>query len=411
MKTSEELQVCWPRVELLRNIHLTALIDTLSHEARMAPESGIVEVFNAGQGRDDVIPLWAGEGDLPTPQFICDAAKQSLDNGETFYTYQRGIPELRSALAEYHQRVFGKAFAPERFFVTGSGMQSIQLAIQAIASSGEEVLVPTPTWPNIEAALGIRGVKPVSVPMREVPEGWELDVNDLESSITPKTAAIFLNSPSNPTGWVASEEVLRQVLGLARKHGLWIIADEIYALFYYGEANRAPSFYDIADEDDQIIYVNSMSKNWAMTGWRIGWISAPEALGQVVENLIQYSTSGVPMFNQRAAVSALNDGHAFLERQVALAKEGRKCVVQGLGALNRVRIAAPQGAFYLFFSIDGVEDTRKFAMDCVHETGVGLAPGTAFGNGGENYIRLCFARQRAHLEEAIQRISVWLPEI
>ncbi|MBO9424090.1 pyridoxal phosphate-dependent aminotransferase [Labrenzia sp. R4_1] len=377
----------------------------------MAPESGIVEVFNAGQGRDDVIPLWAGEGDLPTPQFICDAAKQSLDNGETFYTYQRGIPELRTALAGYHQRVFGKAFAPERFFVTGSGMQSIQLAIQAIASSGEEVLVPTPTWPNIEAALGIRGVKPVSVPMREVPEGWELDVDDLEASITPKTAAIFLNSPSNPTGWVASEEVLRQVLGLARKHGLWIIADEIYALFYYGTANRAPSFYDIADEDDQIIYVNSMSKNWAMTGWRIGWISAPEALGQVLENLIQYSTSGVPMFSQRAAVSALNDGHTFLEQQVALAKEGRDCVVQGLGALNRVRIAAPQGAFYLFFSIDGVEDTRKFAMDCVRETGVGLAPGTAFGNGGENYIRLCFARQRAHLEEAIQRISVWLPEI
>ncbi|MBO9418101.1 pyridoxal phosphate-dependent aminotransferase [Labrenzia sp. R4_2] len=377
----------------------------------MAPESGIVEVFNAGQGRDDVIPLWAGEGDLPTPKFICDAAKQSLDNGETFYTYQRGIPELRTALAGYHQRVFGKAFAPERFFVTGSGMQSIQLAIQAIASSGEEVLVPTPTWPNIEAALGIRGVKPVSVPMREVPEGWELDVDDLEASITPKTAAIFLNSPSNPTGWVASEEVLRQVLGLARKHGLWIIADEIYALFYYGGANRAPSFYDIADENDQIIYVNSMSKNWAMTGWRIGWISAPEALGQVLENLIQYSTSGVPMFSQRAAVSALNDGHTFLEQQVALAKEGRDCVVQGLGALNRVRIAAPQGAFYLFFSIDGVDDTRKFAMDCVRETGVGLAPGTAFGNGGENYIRLCFARQRAHLEEAIQRISVWLPEI
>ncbi|WP_286189745.1 pyridoxal phosphate-dependent aminotransferase [Labrenzia sp. R4_2] len=390
---------------------MAALIDTLSHEARMAPESGIVEVFNAGQGRDDVIPLWAGEGDLPTPKFICDAAKQSLDNGETFYTYQRGIPELRTALAGYHQRVFGKAFAPERFFVTGSGMQSIQLAIQAIASSGEEVLVPTPTWPNIEAALGIRGVKPVSVPMREVPEGWELDVDDLEASITPKTAAIFLNSPSNPTGWVASEEVLRQVLGLARKHGLWIIADEIYALFYYGGANRAPSFYDIADENDQIIYVNSMSKNWAMTGWRIGWISAPEALGQVLENLIQYSTSGVPMFSQRAAVSALNDGHTFLEQQVALAKEGRDCVVQGLGALNRVRIAAPQGAFYLFFSIDGVDDTRKFAMDCVRETGVGLAPGTAFGNGGENYIRLCFARQRAHLEEAIQRISVWLPEI
>lgn len=390
---------------------MTALFDKLSLESRNAPESGIVEVFNAGWGRKDLIPLWAGEGDLPTPEFICAAAKQSLDDGETFYTYQRGIPELRAALADYHQNLYGQPFSEERFFVAGSGMQSIQLAVQALASAGDEVLVPTPAWPNIEAALGLRGARSVSIPMREESSGWTLDASDLEAAITPKTVAIFLNSPCNPTGWVAKQSLLKDILDLARKHGLWIIADEIYALFYYGDGLRAPSFYDIAEADDQIIYVNSMSKNWAMTGWRVGWISAPPELGQVIENLIQYSTSGVPTFSQRAAVAALREGQHFLDSQVQLAREGRECVVNGLGALDRIRLSAPEGAFYLFFSVDGITDTRQFAMDCVRQTGVGLAPGTAFGAGGENHIRLCFARNQDHLREAIQRISVWLPAI
>ncbi|WP_420411694.1 pyridoxal phosphate-dependent aminotransferase [Roseibium sp.] len=390
---------------------MTALFDKLSPESRHAPESGIVEVFNAGWGREDLIPLWAGEGDLPTPEFICAAAKQSLDAGETFYTYQRGLPELREALADYHQALYSRKFSAERFFVTGSGMQSIQLAVQALASADDEVLVPTPAWPNIEAAVGLRGAVPVSVPMQLEDSGWRLDITDLETAITPKTVAVFLNSPCNPSGWVADEGSLKDVLNLARKHGLWIIADEIYALFYYGAGPRAPSFYDIAEDDDQIIYVNSMSKNWAMTGWRVGWISAPPELGQVIENLIQYSTSGVPAFSQRAALTALRDGQPFLDKQVQLAREGRDCVVRGLGALDRIKLTAPEGAFYLFFSIDGITDTRQFAMDCVRQTGVGLAPGTAFGAGGENHIRLCFARSRGDLEEAIQRISVWLPEI
>lgn len=390
---------------------MTALLERLSPQAREVPESGIVEVFNAGWGRDDLIPLWAGEGDLPTPDFINRAAKTALDNGETFYTYQRGIPELRQALAEYHQDLYGKPFSPDRFFVTGSGMQAIQLAVQAVASPGSEVIVPTPAWPNITAAVEVHGGQVVTVPMEHDGEGWGLDVEKLERAVTSRTSAIFLNSPCNPTGWVAGKDLLQQVLEVARRHGLWIIADEIYALFFYGSGRRSPSFFDIADPNDQIIFVNSMSKNWAMTGWRVGWISAPAELGQVFENLIQYSTSGVPAFSQRAAVAALTEGRSFLQRQIDLARDGRDLVVNGLGALDRIQLTAPEGAFYLFFSIEGVADTRTFALDCVRQTGVGLAPGTAFGPGGEKFVRLCFARRRDHLEEAIHRISTWLPEI
>ncbi|MEP4769965.1 MAG: pyridoxal phosphate-dependent aminotransferase [Roseibium sp.] len=388
---------------------VTSLIDSLSPEARNSPESGIVEVFNAGRERDDLIPLWAGEGDLKTPDFICNAAKASLDRGETFYTYQRGIPPLRDALAAYHEDLYGKPFSAERFFVTGSGMQAIQLAVQAVASSGSEVIVPTPAWPNITAAVEVRGATAVSVPMKESSAGWELDVADLEAAITPRTSAIFLNSPCNPTGWVANETLVKEILSLARRHKLWIIADEIYALFYYGDGRRAPSFYDIAEDDDRIIFVNTMSKNWAMTGWRIGWLSAPPELGQVIENLIQYSTSGVPTFSQHAALAALTEGQAFLDQQIFRAREGLDCVVKGLSAIDRVKLVAPKGAFYLFFGIEGVTDTRQFALDLVRKTGVGLAPGTAFGRGGENYLRLCFARRKDHLEEAIHRISAWLP--
>jgi len=390
---------------------VSSLIDRLSPAARNAPESGIVEIFNAGWGRDDLIPLWAGEGDLPTPDFISAAAKASLDLGETFYTWQRGIPPLREALARYHEDLYQRAFSPDRFYVTGSGMQAIQLAVQAVSGSDSEVIVPTPAWPNVTAAIEIHGARVVTVPMHEDESGWQLRIEDIEAAITPQTTALFLNSPCNPTGWVADERLLKSFLDLARRYELWIIADEIYALFHYGAGGRAPSFYDIAEDDDQVIFVNSMSKNWAMTGWRVGWISAPAALGQVFENLIQYSTSGVPSFSQWGAVAALTEGGNFLEGQVARARAGRECVLNGLKGLNRVKVVPPQGAFYLFFSIDGVTDTRQFALDLVRQTGVGLAPGTAFGAGGEHCLRLCYARSQHQLEEAVRRISAWLPEI
>ena len=383
------------------------LLDTLRAEALAAPESGIVAVMNHGRGREGLIPLWAGEGDLPTPAFIADAAARALAAGETFYTWQKGIVELRQALARYYGRHFGRAFDHEEFIVTGSGMHAIQLALDAVAGKGDEVIHLSPAWPNLAAAAGVAGARPVAVPLDYSDNGWSCDVGRIEAAITPATRAIFVNSPSNPTGWTADQDTLRAILELALQRGLWIIADEIYALFYYG-GRRAPSFIDVAGEDDRILYVNSFSKNWAMTGWRVGWLKVPPSLQQVFENLIQYSTSGVAQFMQRGAVAALDGGDAFIDEQVARARQARDLVCGILGRTGRARFAVPQGAFYLFFSVDGIADSRQAAFDIVDHANVGLAPGTAFGEGWDAFFRLCFHRRLDQVEEAAERLARWI---
>jgi aspartate/methionine/tyrosine aminotransferase len=385
-----------------------ALAEALRREASGAPESGIVEVATYGRGREGLIPLWIGEGDLPTPAFICEAATRALAAGETFYTWQRGIPELRRALARYHTDLYGRTFAPEEFYVTGSGMQAIQIVLAMVAGAGDEVVIPTPAWPNAAAAAGIVGARAVEVPMSFGNGGWALDLDRIGDAITEKTRALFLVSPSNPTGWTATREELTALLALARRRGLWIVADETYARFWYGEGSRAPSFLDVMDAQDRILFVNTFSKNWAMTGWRVGWIVAHPSLGQVIENMIQYATSGVAQFMQRAAVAALERGESFVAHQVARARRGREVACTALAATGRVRFAEPAGAFYLFFSVDGEADTRRLAMRLIDEARVGLAPGSAFGAGGERFLRLCFARNAEQLEAAVGRIAAVL---
>jgi len=383
----------------------TGLADALRREASGAPESGIVEVANYGRGRAGLIPLWIGEGDLPTPAFICEAATRGLAAGETFYTWQRGIPDLRKALARYHATLYGRDFSAEEFYVTGSGMQAIQIVIAMLAGSGDEVVIPTPTWPNAAAATGIMGARPVEVAMSFGNDGWSLDFERLAAAVTPRTRAVFIVSPSNPTGWTATLDDLRALLALARRHGIWIVADETYARFWYGEGVRAPSFYDVMEAEDRVLFVNTFSKNWAMTGWRVGWIGANPALGQVIENMIQYATSGVAQFMQRAAVAAIERGEGFVAHQIERARRGREIVCAALGKTGRCRFSAPQGAFYLFFKVDGETDTRRLAMQLIDEANVGLAPGSAFGAGGEKFLRLCFARNAEQLETAVGRVA------
>ncbi len=387
----------------------------LRAQATTLDDSDIVGIMNVARTKADIVPLWVGEGDLPTPQFIIDAATKSLADGETFYTWQRGIPDLREALAAYHARHFDIAHDPSRFFVTGSGMQAIQLALQALAGQGDEVVMTTPCWPNIHAASHVAGATPVHVELDFSENGWSLDMDRLAGAITEKTRAIFLNTPSNPTGWTASEDDLRAVLALAKERGIWIIADEVYHRFVYDRTRfpkgRAPSFYDVAEADDPVIYVNTFSKNWAMTGWRAGWISAPPAFGQVFENLIQYSTSGVAPFMQRAAATALNDGEDFVRFQVERAGRNRDTLCDALVATGRVRLARPDGAFYLFFQIDGMEDSKKVAMRLIEEANVGLAPGTGFYTGGKPFLRLCFMRDPAQIVEGTKRIVDWIERL
>lgn len=383
------------------------LHDHLRPEALQAPESGIVAVMSHGRLKPGIIPMWAGEGDLPTPSFISDAAVAGLAAGETFYTWQRGIPELREALARYHARHFGQAFAPEEFIVCGSGMHAIQLAIDAVAGHGDEVVYLSPAWPNFAAAVGVAGARPVPVVLDPSDNGWACDMDKVRAAITPGTKALFVNTPSNPTGWTADRETLAALLDLARETGIWLIADEIYSLFHYG-GGRAPSFLDIARPDDRILFVNSFSKNWAMTGWRIGWIRVHPDLQQVFENLVQYSNSGVPAFLQRGAVAALDHGDAFVAEQVARARAARDILCERLLATGRVDLTPPAGAFYLFFRIEGVDDTAAAAFDIVDEANVGLAPGTAFGAGGAPCFRMCFHRRLDQIEEAADRLARWI---
>ncbi|GEO14348.1 pyridoxal phosphate-dependent aminotransferase [Microvirga aerophila] len=386
----------------------------LRPEAELAPTSGIVDVFNYGRNRQGIIPLWVGEGHLPTPSFICDAAARSLAAGETFYTYQRGIPELRQALASYHERLYGAPVDPERFFVTSGGMPAIQIAMRMIAGVGDEVLISTPAWPNFGGAISISGARPVGVPMNFDQRGWSLDFERLEQAITPRTRAIVINSPANPTGWTASHDDLRAILDLARKHGIWIVADEIYGRFIYDPTltvdGRAPSFRDVMTPEDRILFIQTFSKNWAMTGWRIGWLEAPPALGQIIENLIQYQSSGTPVFSQRAAVAALEQGEDFVAMQIANARTGRD-IVGHLAETGLVDLPPPSGAFYSFFRIRGARNSNEIAFRLVDEANVGLAPGSAFGEAGEGYLRLCYARRAEDLEEAVRRISAALPKL
>ena len=384
-----------------------SLIASLSPRAQSAPESGIVEVVNYARGREGLIPLWVGEGDLPTPAFIGDAAADALKAGETFYTWQRGIPELRQALSNYYARHFGVSLPDEHFYVTGSGMQAIQIAVQALTAPGDEMIYLTPAWPNIAAALDIAGARAVGVELQFSGGRWSLDLDRLESAVTPKTKALFINTPSNPTGWTATREDLAAILALARRHGLWIMADEIYARYFYAGA-RAPSFLDVMAPDDRVIFVNSFSKNWSMTGWRVGWIVAPPQIGQVLENLIQYSTSGVAQFLQKGAVAALEAGDAFVQSNIDKATAARDILCDALIATNRVETLKPDGAIYAFLKIDGVTDSRAAAIDIVDRTGVGLAPGTAFGAGGELFMRACFLRDPAHVAEAAARLSDYI---
>ena len=382
-------------------------LNRLRPAALAAPESGIVAVMNYGRMLEGVIPLWTGEGDLPTPAFIADATARSLAGGETFYTWQRGIPELRQAIARYIERTYDRSTSSERIFVTGSGMHAIQTVVACFAGQGDEVVFIGPTWPNFAAAVDLAGGQAREVSLDWTAEGWTLDLDKLRDAIGPKTRALFVNTPGNPTGWTADRDTLEAILGIVRETGITLIADEIYGRFHYA-GGRAPSFHDIMEKDEPIFFVNSFSKNWSMTGWRIGWIEAPEAFGTVLENVIQYSVSGVAAFMQRGAVAALDEGEPFIALQVERAHKARDILTDALLSTNRVAVVAPAGAFYSFFSIDGIDDTRTAAFRIVDEARVGLAPGTAFGPAGAKFLRACFHRRLDEIEAAADRLQDWI---
>ncbi|MCY4191387.1 MAG: pyridoxal phosphate-dependent aminotransferase [Rhodospirillaceae bacterium] len=385
------------------------LLASINPRIASLPESGIVELVNYGREIPDLIPLWVGEGDLATPDFISDAAIEALRDGQTFYTYQRGIPPLRQALGEYLKKTYGVDISPERTIVTIGGMQATMETVQMLLGPGDEIVAPSPVWPNIKAAVDIVGGQVINVPLQNGNAGWTLDLDRLFDSCGHKTKAFFLNSPSNPTAWIMTREDQISIRDFAREHGLWIIADEVYGRMVY-EMDVAPSFLQICEPDDRLVVINTFSKNWSMTGWRIGWLVMPEALGQVYENLVQFNTSGVPTFLQHGAVAALEKGEHHVREMIARCRQGRDIVCDALEPLPNVHFARPGGSFYMLLSVDGEMDGRALAYRLVNEANVGLAPGSAFGEDSKRYMRLCFGVSLDKLKTAIERLVPILSE-
>ncbi len=366
-------------------------------------DSRIREISDLGMKLGDVLPLWFGESDRVTPGFIREAAKASLDDGETFYAENLGIPPLRQAIAAYQSRLLGKHIAPERIVVTNSGMTALMLVMQVLLSEGDNAIITTPIWPNCFEAARIMGAEPRLIQLRMGDGGWTLDLEELFASVDDKTRLILINSPNNPTGWMMPAQDQRALLEFAAARGIWVIADEVYERIVYDNA-RAPSFLDLAGPTDPVIAANSFSKSWSMTGWRLGWMTVPEGMAASFGKVIEYNFSCAPVFIQRAGIAALAGGEDFIAQIVADYRRNRDLVHQRVMGTGRVRMASPPGAFYAFMAIDGMEDSLAFARALIEKHKVGLAPGSAFGPGGEGHIRLCFAIAHDKLSEAVDRL-------
>jgi aspartate/methionine/tyrosine aminotransferase len=378
---------------------------TLSGPIAGLSETPISEVAMSVFGDPDVVPLWFGEGDLVTPDFVRDAAAKGLQAGETFYTWQRGTPELRAALSAYTERLYGIKCPVDRLTVTTGGMQAILLSCQLLLDPGDNIVIVSPIWPNITSATRLVRGEPKYVALDRKPDGrWTLDQQKVFDAVDDRTRAIFVNSPGNPTGWTMSGDEQRALLDFAKTRGVWIMADEVYARLIYTRP-VAPSFLELAGPDDPLIVLNSFSKPWAMTGWRVGWLTHPAGLGSQFAKLVQINTSGVPHFLQRGAIAALEKGDGFIAEMVDRCRAGGELVFQRLSANPRITIARAEAAFYAFFKVDGVEDTMAFCKSLAKDYKVGLAPGEAFGPGGQGNVRLCFASGAERLSKGLDRIE------
>lgn len=369
----------------------------------------IREVANAGMGRTDILPFWFGESDQPTPGFIRAAAVASLEAGETFYSQNLGRPYLREALSGYLSHLHGRTIVPERVAAIGSGVSGLMLAMQTVVAPGDRVVAVTPLWPNIVEIPRILGASVTRVPLSVANGRWSLDVDRLLAALTPDTRLCVINSPNNPTGWTIEPEGLDAVLAHCRRHGIWILADDVYERLVHDPALRsAPSFLAKAAPEDRLISVNSFSKAWSMTGWRIGWIAAPDAVITDLTKVIEYNTSCILEPIQRAATVALQQGEAEVARLRAHLRQTRQVLAAGLQALPGTVVPDAGGAMYVFFRIEGQDDTMALAKRLVAEAGLGLAPGAAFGPEGNGWLRWCHAVAEPRLREGIDRLAGFL---
>ena len=373
-------------------------------------QSRIREVANAGLGRTDLLAFWFGESDEVTPEPIRQAAIASLQMGETFYSHNLGLPELRQAVAHYMTQRHGPVEL-DRLAITSGGVNALMLATQSLVDAGDEVVAVTPVWPNLTAQAAIMGARLCCVPLQAHDGQWQLDIEALLVAVTAKTKLLIVNAPNNPTGWTLTRQEQQRILDHCRRTGTWILADEVYERLYFdASANGcAPSFLDLAVADDRLVVVHSFSKSFLMTGWRLGWLVMPPSMTAQMGKLIEFNTSCVSVFTQRAGIAALENTESITPAVVAHLKLCRDTLIPLLQSIPGLEVSAARGGMYAFFKLAGHTDSLQTAKRLVAEAGLGLAPGEAFAPESKGWLRWCFAsRDPQRLVQGVERLRRWL---
>jgi aspartate aminotransferase len=395
----------------MNSIETDALTPYAASLARV-PYTGIRELGELAMSMDGVLRLYFGESSLPTPAFIVEAAVRALRDGYTFYSENAGLPALRGAIAEQYRRLHGVDLDPDReIVVTASGIQALHLAIRSVLDPGDEALILSPAWPNGASIVALSHATPIEAPLVLGDEQYRIDFAALEAAVGPRTRVVVLTSPSNPLGWVAGEDEQRRLLDFCRDRGLWLLADEVYERIYYGGSEAgaaAPSILRLCDRNDAVHVVQSFSKSYCMTGWRVGWLVTRADVGQKLAQLNEFFVSHAATFAQVAALTALAEGEQELRGMVEALEANRDFCVAALRELPGVTVPRPDGAFYVFPAIDGLTDSVAFCRRLLVEQRVGLAPGSAFGAGGDGSVRISYAAERSVLEPALERLARFL---
>ncbi len=366
--------------------------------------SGIRKFFDIAATMKDVISLGIGEPDFTTPEPILQAGIRSLQMGETHYTSNWGKLELRQAISDNLKSLYGVSYNPADEIIATVGVsEALYLTMVAVLNPGDEVIIPTPCFVSYQAEVILAGGVPVEIPSK-IENNFQLDPDEVRAAITPKTKAIFVGYPSNPTGAVAERETLIEVAKIAEEYNLLIISDEIYDRLVYGfEHVCVPALGESIKR--RTILLGGFSKDYAMTGWRIGYACGPANIIKGLVRIHQYTIMSAPTTAQDAAIEALKNGNKYVEEMVTEYDRRRKLLVSGFNRLG-LQTFEPRGAFYAFPNIraSGMDD-ETFAETLLKEEGVAVVPGNAFGPGGDGFVRACYATAYEKIEEALQRME------
>lgn len=384
-----------------------SLLNGINRKVQLLDESPIRSVASYGMKKDDVTPLWFGEASSPTPDFICQAACKSLSRYETKYTPNTGLPRLCQAIAHYQNNLFSSHLTSENISITVSGTNAVMIAAQSCLNPADKVVVIEPLFPTLSAIPEILGCEVVRVALKTKDRTFYLDTDELFTALN-KAQAIIINSPSNPTGWIASKQLLTKILHFCRQRGIWIISDEVYSRHVF-DRKAAPSFCELIDDYDRVIICNSFSKAWAMTGWRLGWLNIPKALIPTVRKLTEFNVSCASAFSQAGGLAAIEQGEDFVQSSVAALRQSRDCVQYYLGDIPNTTLYEMKATFYGFLKIEGLGfDSQPYLRHMIDQAKVGVAPGEAFGVSGAGHIRICHATQLPLLEPALERVREFI---